>query len=173
MNHTWICLISPFVGLIVNAVLQVAGFRLFSSLTLLHSVFLGFACGLVVVIGVDWLWVRQEGLAVMAFIPVSLANVLIYGALGYTYFHFVNMGETARRIRIILELDDTSEGLTSAEILNLYNAKSIVDVRINRLIQNKQVVVKNGRYCIGNPTMLMMAKTISFMKWLLLGQRDH
>ena len=173
MNHTWLCLISPFVGLIVNEILQVAGFMFVRSLTLLHSVFLGFACGLVVVIGVDWVWVRQEGLALMEFIPVSLANVLIYGALGYTCFHFVNMGETARRIRIILELDDSPEGLTSAEILNLYNAKSIVDVRINRLIQNKQVVVKNDRYFIGNPTMLMMAKGIGFMKWLLLGQRDH
>jgi hypothetical protein len=55
-------------------------------------------------------------------LPATLTNVVIYFALSYCYFHFVNLGETARRIRMLRELYASHEGLTVGEILDRYNA---------------------------------------------------
>ena len=101
------------------------------------------------------------------------ANFIIYASLGYCYFHFINLGETARRIRILREIYDSKDGLTMEEILQKYNSKEIVDKRIGRLINNGQVLYKNGRYYIGNPTMLIITKIIVAMKLLLLGRRSE
>jgi hypothetical protein len=63
--------------------------------------------------------------------------------------------------------------LTSSEILDLYNAAEIIAVRMRRLIHNGQVLEKDGRYFIGNPTMLKISQVIVFFKWLLLGKRSE
>jgi len=97
-----------------------------------------------------------------------VTNLLIYAALGYCYFHFINLGETARRIRILRELYEAPEGLSQEEILERYNAKHIVDMRTHRLIHNSQIVERDGRYYIGNPVMFFIARSITMLKFFIL-----
>ena len=174
MDHSLSFIISPIAGFAVNALVQVGALRWNPRLMLLKSIFVGFFCGLLTVVGVDWfcIWSHAEYPA-MAFSAISIVNILIYGALGYNYFHFINMGETARRIRLIRELHESPEGLTSSEILDRYNAAEIIAVRMRRLMHNGQVLEKDGRYFIGNPTMLKISQVIVFFKWLLLGKRSE
>lgn len=174
MDHSLSFIISPMAGFAVNALLQIGVLRWSRRLTLLKSVYVGFFCGLLIVIGVDWfcIWSHAEHPA-MAFSAISMVNILIYGVLGYNYFHFINMGETARRIRMIRELHESPEGLTSSEILDRYNAAEVIAVRMQRLIQNGQVLEKDGRYFIGNPALLKISQGVVFFKWLLLGKRSE
>jgi hypothetical protein len=96
-----------------------------------------------------------------------------YSALGYCYFHFVNLGETARRIRLLRELSESKNGLSVNEILERYNAKEIIENRLNRLLKSGQVVYKNNRYYIGKPVMLFMSKMILFAKRFILGKSSE
>lgn len=93
--------------------------------------------------------------------------------MGYCYFHFINLGETARRIRILRELYDRKEGLSMEEIFKRYNAKEIFERRIARLINNGQIIYKDGKYYIGKPIMLLMAKMIVTMKLILLREKSE
>lgn len=101
-----------------------------------------------------------------------MINLISYSALGSCFFNFVTLGETGRRIRILRELCDLKEGLSIDELISRYNAKEIVKRRISRLLEHGQIIFKNGRYYIGSPTVLFMAKFISPMKILLLGRKN-
>ena len=120
-------------------------------------------------------------ISIFSFVPVSgkeilfraTANLLIYAALGYCDVHFINLGETARRIRILRELYETPEGLSQEEILKHYNAKHVVDMRLRRLLGNGQIIERQGRYYIGSPVMLFIAKSITALKFVILGKRSE
>ena len=119
-------------------------------------------------------------LALTVFESASVTNVdkagyallwtLSYLSLIYCYFlAFFNVGESARRVRILIELDAAgNEGLTLQELLNAYNARMIVPARLERLVSSGQLVEKDGRYYVGKPFMLTVAKTFTVLKRLLL-----
>ena len=106
-------------------------------------------------------------------ISIIIANVIMYSALGYCYFNFINLGETARRIRILRELFDSENGLALEEILQRYNAGEMVQRRVDRLINNGQVIEKNGKYYVGKPILLIIAKFIVVMKLLFIGKESE
>jgi len=100
-------------------------------------------------------------------------GMITYCTLSYCYFHFVNLGETARRIRIIRELYDSKNGLTMEEILERYDAGDIIEKRIGRLLNNGQIIYKEGKYFAGNSTMLLMNRAMVLMKLVVLGKRSE
>lgn len=170
MVTEYLRLVSPLFGLLANTVIQVGSFRCVSRCGLLTSIVLGclggFLCLSVLEVHVYFASADHS-------LPATLTNVVIYFALCYCYFHFVNLGETARRIRMLRELYDSYEGLTIGEILERYNAKEIVDKRLQRLVSNRQVIYRDGRYTIGNPLMLFIARAIVIVKMALLGRRSE
>jgi hypothetical protein len=163
----------PIIGLIINVFVQIFGVRYIPGLTLLKSVIAGFVVGSISVIGLAcYLW-RYFPILPQILLGLMTTNFLIYSGLGYCYFHFINLGETARRIRILRELCETPEGLSQEEILERYNAKHIVDMRLRRLLDNGQIVERQGRYYIGSPVMLFIAKSIIALKFVILGKRSE
>lgn len=165
--------LNPPIGLAVNMGIQILSVRYVRTLTLLKSVIAGFLFGSISVIGIEWYIFFATPILVRDGVMLLITNLLIYSALGYCYFHFINLGETARRIRILRELYDSPEGLSLNEILNRYNAKHIVDMRIRRLLHNGQIIEKDGRYCIGSPVMLFISKSIIMLKLIVLGKRSE
>ncbi len=99
-----------------------------------------------------------------------LANLATYVALGYGYIHFLNLGQTARRVRLLRELVDAGEPLSRAELLKRYSAADIVRVRLARLEEGGQVVRRDGQLFIGKPTVLAMARAVGLVKQLTLGE---
>ena len=91
-------------------------------------------------------------------------------AHGYCYFHFINLGETARRVRIAIELWESEIGLSMDELIKRYSASDIINYRLQRMINNEQIVDRNGAYHIGKATMLWMAKLLVMMKLIFLGK---
>ena len=100
-------------------------------------------------------------------------NGLIYLSLSYCYFHFLNLGETARRIRLVRELAESKDGLTLEELLAKYNADEMVKRRLGRLLDKKQILCKDDRYFINNKLMLIISKIIILLKLIILGKKSE
>lgn len=157
----WFQAFLPVYGLAADMALVVLLSR--CGFSLLKSVYAAFVCGLGLVLAASWF----SGAA----FPQLLADSLCFAALGYGFFHFLNMGETARRIRLLLELEAGGQ-LAEAEILSRYSAKDIVDVRLGRLLRNGQIKELDGRYVIGGSAVLFMAMALVALKKILLGKTN-
>ena len=173
MFYSYLQVINPVFGLAINVLVQLISFRFILKSGLLKTVFLGFFVGMLSVLIIESYIFFVTSAYFTDFFMILVANAIAYASLGYCYFHFINLGETARRIRILREIYDTKDGLSMEEILQRYNAKEIVEKRLSRLLNNGQVILKNGRYYIGNPIMLMINRIIVAMKLMLLGRRSE
>ncbi|OIO38381.1 MAG: hypothetical protein AUJ75_02940 [Candidatus Omnitrophica bacterium CG1_02_49_10] len=140
----------PIAAIAVNVISQILCYRYLFRGKLLKSLLAGFITG---------------GIFMLS--SPSLNGFIVYLALSNVYFHFMNMGETARRIRILRELASSKDGLTLEELLKRYNAEEIIERRLKRLMDNRQISLKNGRYYIENPVMLYIAKSIKSWHSLL------
>jgi len=100
-------------------------------------------------------------------------HLITYVSLGYCYIHFVNLGETARRIRLLRELDEAPQGLSLEQLLQRYNAREIVDRRVERLLTNKQIRLEGGRYYSQRPFMIRTARCMVAFKKFLLGKSSE
>ncbi len=170
---TYLHVFSPVVGLALNVLCQVCYCRYKTNASLLKSTFFGFLGGAVVMAAIEFLYSIQFLSGIWQILPNTVLSLISYTALGYCYFHFINLGETARRIRLLRELKKSKGGLSMDEILRVYNAKEIIENRLGRLLRSSQVIEKNNKYCIGKPTMLLMSKTILFLKLFILGKKSE
>jgi len=158
----WWGLAGPFAGLAVNLAAQICGLRLHTELGLLRSLVLGFAAGLAGTLACDVALGAGD-------IGLSAANLLVYMNFGYCYFHFANLGETARRIRILREIDRSTTGLTKEEILARYNAARILDKRFSRLLGKGQILERDGRYFAKPSLMLGLTRLMAAAKRIVFG----
>lgn len=99
-------------------------------------------------------------------------NLVIYGSLLYSYANFVNMGETARRIRLLIELQEAPGGLSREELLLRYNAQEIVTKRLDRLCVTGQIqrVDSDSFETREGSAMLRVARFVRTVKIFLLGK---
>ena len=159
----------PFVGLFINIFIQVVSFR-FTKLSLLKSLYFGFAVGFSAVVIAQFFFYHGSS---SNFIALFIVNLITYLLLTYCFFHFVNLGETARRVRILRELRDFREGMSMEEILQRYNAEVIFDKRVRRLLSNGQIALENEKYYIRNSTMLFITRIIILLKIVVLGKSSE
>lgn len=161
----------PIAGLAVNAAAHIAMSRKSPKADPVVLIRRAFAVGLVVMAALElampghWLLTRFGSMAL---------ELLTYGALGYCYAHFVNLGATARRIRMLVELSDAPDGLTEAELFERYSAIEILGRRIARLEDNAEIRREGGRmYTGGSRKVLFMARAITALKMILLGKKSE
>jgi hypothetical protein len=165
---------TPVLSLMVNAFVQIFTFRQIKRIGLLRSIFIGFVAGMVSIFLMEMgSWHKFLYASRIDLVFILIVNIITYSMLGYCYFHFINLGETARRIRILRELYEHKEGLSKSEILKQYNAKEVLDNRMNRLVNNGQVILRNGRYYIGNRKMLLIANMIYSLREITFGSRTQ
>lgn len=160
----------PVIGIFTNITAQIFLYKYLLGKKLLKSEYFGFLCGSIVLIVCEILAYQAPEADWLFLICV---NLIIYFCLSYCYFNFINMGETARRIRLLRELGEAPAGLTKGDILKRYNAQEIINIRINRLMNNSQIVLRNGRYYVGSPLMLFISKAIVLMKLVVLGKKSE
>ena len=173
MKIFYLHILSPLYGLLINIITQLLGYRYIKKLGLLHSVYIGFLCGFLLMFAIEIASLFIIKLLLMELFGQIILNSISYIALGYCYFHFINLGETARRVRIARELRESEEGLSMDELLERYNASKIIHIRLQRMIENKQIIDREGRYFIGKPVMLYIAKIIVMLKLIFLGKRTE
>lgn len=162
----------PIIAFAINIISQICISRYLKNFGLLKSVIAGFAIGLLSLLFIEIFCMKLYFLPLKNIFSI-IADTTTYFCLGYVYFHFINLGETARRIRLLRELYDSKEGLNLEEILSRYNAKEIIQKRINRLIDSRQIILKDDKYYIANPIMLLTSKFILMLKLILLGKKSE
>lgn len=81
---------------------------------------------------------------------------IVYSCFAYTYFHFFNMSETARRIKIIYEVYRAGR-MTPSEFEAMYSTTDIVGARLKRLLETKQIKFMDGYYSVDGKLLLWAA----------------
>ena len=168
MIEDYLGVFNSIIALLINVITQILCLRYVVN-GLLKSIFLGFVFGLLGLLIVQLYAASQN----IEFLLGLMVNIVIYSLFGYCYFHFINLGETARRVRILRELYGSNEGLTLDEILKRYDAEAMVELRLQRLISSEQVILKDERLHAGRPIVLFLSKVIVLMKLILLGQKSE
>lgn len=173
MAYDYMRMAIPIFGLAINVLSQIIIFRNFPKWGLLNSIFLGYVTGLLSLCTLEFYIFLIHSTLLKESVVIFIVHLVTYMSLGYCFFNFINLGETARRIRILRELFDAPEGLSLDEILRRYNAQEIIERRLQRLLKNSQIIVKNDIYYIGKPIMLWMARIVVAFKFILLGKKSE
>lgn len=170
---TVIAALAPVVGLAVCGVAHVLVSRAVPALPRLHGIATSVGSGLIVV-GVLPLLADPAPAEARAW-DTALVWVMTYLLLAYCYvFGFFNLGESARRIRLLIELEQAGpRGLSLDEILAVYSARMIVTLRTERLATGGQIVERDGRYVLKARLMLRAAKALVLLKLVFLGARSE
>lgn len=163
----------PILGLAANVAAQLLLARIRGGGGLLRSLAEGFAAGLLAVLAAEaWLYPLLPGGAADR-LALAAVNLFACSLLGACYFNFVNLGVTARRPRILIELREAPQGLRYPELLERYSAVTMLEARLGRLLASGQVVERDGRYRIGRPVMLGIARAIVLAKRIVLGKASE
>ncbi len=158
--------IVPIISTVANVLAQLVCVR-YIGLSYYRSVVVGFVLGGVLTGGAECLYFYWNG---MESLPLAFFNIANYCLLGFGYFSFINIGKTALRVRMLTEMKNSQNGLTLAEILAIYNARNIVDIRVDRLVRNGQLDRTNGRFYSRMSITLAIAITIDLFKLVVFGK---
>ena len=101
----------------------------------------------------------------------TTAGGLLYLTFCYVYFHWNNMGETARRIRMLRVLAAAPDGMTFDEMVARYSAREILERRLERLTTAGQIREVEGRLILNSRTVLASAQLVGLAKWIVFGDR--
>jgi len=96
-------------------------------------------------------------------------NLVTYGALGWGYFHFVNLSIASLRIRVLEELTEQGGDTPTGHLLARYNDEHLIATRIERLVYGGHLRVDAGRYLDGKPYFLWTARLFAGLRRLILG----
>ena len=99
-------------------------------------------------------------------VPSILYAFIVYNLMGYTYFHIYNMSETARRVRILYDINSKGR-LKKADIEKFYHKGDMVAMRVERLLGQKQIKQKNGAYVLDARLLYYAALLLAFWSRLI------
>lgn len=170
---TWLEILSPIVGLLVNVLIQTTSFQYIRGLGLFKSIALGFTAGFLTVFILEFY--RYFDLPAMEseFFYILCVNLITYILLGYCYWAYINLGETSLRIRILREMYETQKALPIEKLFSIYNPDNMFEIRMSRLLKYNQIVCKNDRYFIGKSILLLIAKAIVIIKLMIIGKKSE
>jgi di/tricarboxylate transporter len=97
--------------------------------------------------------------------------MIVYLCLVYTYFHFFNMSETARRIRILIHL--LRQNLSSEQLNKLYGPKQMIQVRLSRLCEMGWLKLTPDGLVINNKLALKVAQLFNLLHSLFSRSTDQ
>jgi hypothetical protein len=168
----WWPIFAPIVALAVNVVVQIVAFRLRRGRQFFQSVVLGFAVGLLALLVLQAIF-PPGATAIDAWSNALLVNVPIYGALSYCFFNFANLGQSSIRVRIYARIANQTGGVSAAELAADYNEASLMNMRLQRLVESGDIVLRDGRYFLGRQRFVPIAHTIFSIKRFVLGKTSE
>lgn len=164
-------LLAATLAVLANVAGQIAAYRLLrTSGRLFKSQLVGTLAG-----GLALALLLQRGPggapATLMTADVIAADVLVYALFCYVYFHWNNMGETARRIRMLRELAAAPEGLSVEDMVRRYSAREILERRLERLSAAGQIRESEGRLVLTSSAVLLSARLMGLAKQIVFGAR--
>lgn len=97
---------------------------------------------------------------------------LAFNSVAYSYFHFFNLSETGRRVRVLLQvLEGEHMDINDARAM-AYSGQDMVNQRLARLTQMGQVSTAGGQYIISGRFLLWVARLVRWIGKLTTGRVD-
>ena len=101
----------------------------------------------------------------------SLNNIIIYFLLSFFYFAILSTSKTSIRLRILYEIEKNNGLLTQSDLIEKYNSKEIINIRIKRMIQNRQIISRNNKLFSTFSITLIIGVILDFIKLILFGNQ--
>lgn len=122
------------------------------------------------VLGGTWLIALHENRGILETTYMLLFAFLTFNAVVYAYFHLFNMSETARRIRMLLQIRQAgAAGLPVRELESGYSPKHMIEARLDRLVKMRQLVLDtDGRYRVSGQVLLWAGRIMAWWRRLVL-----
>jgi hypothetical protein len=130
---------------------------------------LALAFNLAVLAGI-WLIARLEARDAAQTTYMLVFAFLVFNGIAYAYFHFFNMSETARRIRMLLQIRRAGpSGLRIRELERQYSQKDMIETRLDRLVRMNQLsLAPDGRYRVAGNTLLWAGRIMGLWRRFIL-----
>ena len=100
-------------------------------------------------------------------------NLPTYVCLSYCYYSFVQLGQTSIRIRMYSEIAEREDGVILSEMEQEYNEEGLTEVRLQRLIESGDMIVRDNTYFIGRKRLLLITNIIFAAKHFLLRKKSE
>ena len=97
-----------------------------------------------------------------------LLAVLTYINACYTFFHLNNMGETARRVRLVTEILEAGGRMDLEQLRQRYSSEEAIELRLVRLVAMGQIAKRDGMIYQAGGAMRISALIVQFIKRLVL-----
>jgi hypothetical protein len=163
---------APLLGLLAEAVVQLIVCRTAWRLGLLRIQFIGIGIGLGVTIGLLILLFRYLRVSLAASIDYFALYVFSYAFLAFCLFNLINSSIGSLRVRMIREyLKHYPIPLSIQTLCQIYSAKDMVRVRLERMLIGKQIEANNGRYFARKRLVSYIGTLFSFLQKLLLKEK--
>ena len=116
-----------------------------------------------------WLIARFEARDAAHTMYMLVFAFLVFNGIAYGYFHIFNMSETARRIRMLLQLRQAGPaGLRIEELERQYTPKDMIAARLDRLVRMNQLsLAQDGRYRVAGNTLLWAGRIMGLWRRLV------
>lgn len=163
--------LAPICALFVSITSQFLSLRSISTLNFYKSVFFGFSCGFVFLIGLEIYFNTLEQRPTADYMVIIFVNFFCFFMMQGCYFLIINTAVSALRVRFLDELSKFPEGLTLEEIIGYYNPKEITQNRIDKLSSARQIYIKKNRYFIKRGPIFLVAKIYDCMKLVVFGKK--
>lgn len=97
---------------------------------------------------------------------------LYFNGMSYAYFHWFNLSETGRRVRMIVEISRTAK-FDVRKLEDVYSAQNMILERLRRLEISRQILLgSDGRYRVKSRLLLRVAAALrSLSRFLRLGSQ--
>lgn len=116
-----------------------------------------------------WLIARIEMRDATQALYMLIFAFMVFNGIAYAYFHIFNMSETARRIRMLLQIRRAGPaGLRVQELERQYSQKDMIEARLDRLVRMNQLSLgPDGRYRVTGKTLLVAGRIMSLWRRLV------
>jgi hypothetical protein len=98
--------------------------------------------------------------------PAHLYEASVYTCIAYAYFHLFNMSETARRVRILLEVDAQGD-IDETALHETYSDAEVVDKRLKRMVDMGSLELRADRYFVRGHTLHFAARVLDAWRLVL------
>ena len=169
----YLSLLLPVAGLAVNVLAQILLMRMRRGTQFFRATVEGFLCGLAATVVLEFLLISGRECTGETLAMALLVNIPTYVALSYCSFNFANLGQSSIRIRIYSEICEAPAGILVEQIAREYNEEELIRVRLQRLLESGDLVLRDGRYHIGRSRFVLISRFIFWLKRFILGKASE
>lgn len=169
--EAWWLSSAPLVGLAADVVVHLIATWILRLPKLYPRLFVGAAAGGATTIAIAVAAVQRMPLERPDAVALVVFDALTFAILSFGYFNFVQLNISSLRVRIANEIFDSKTGLSEAELITLYNARRVVDERLDRLARGNQIIERDGRFYHRKSLVYGIAVAMDLCKRIVLRQR--